>query len=117
MLLLTVPVPFWFLSVGSAPTLALLQITGHVAPVWLFEGGDTARLVSVGLGIQALLWTTVLYFGAGLLARGLAGIGGGRASTVGVLVVVVGLFVVSLFPVYVSPLIARGAPVNLLNVY
>ncbi len=116
-LLLTLPVPIWFIGGGRVPTLALFQISAYVLPVWLSEGGPGAALAIQGLGIQGVVWAAVLYVGARLVVRLLTRLGGGKTSVVGLVVVIVGLFVVSMFPVYVAPIIARGAPVSLLNVY
>ncbi len=116
-LLLTLPVPMWFIGMGRAPTLALFQVSAYMFPMWLTEGGPGAALALQALGAQAVFWAVVLYFvarvGVGLLAR----LGGGQPPTAAVAAVVACLFVVSLFQVYVTPIIARGAPVNLLGVY
>ena len=116
-LLLTLPVPFWFLDFGWAPTLALLEISTYLFPVWLDEGGPGVRLALGGMGLQGLFWAGVLYLGARLLSSLLTRLGGGRAPLAGVGIVAAGLFVLSLFEVYVTPVIARGAPVNLFGVY
>ena len=116
-LLFTLPIPMWFLGGGRVPTFALLQITAYLIPVWLAEGGPGAQLAFLGFAVQGLVWLAVLYGVSRVIAGLLARVGGGRVPVAGVALVVVALVVVSLFQVYKTPVIARGAPVNLLGVY
>ena len=117
LLLLTVPVPMWFLGLGRAPTLALFEISIYLIPVWLEEGGPGGELALMAFGAQAVLWALALYFVARVLVRILGGASSGQVPVLGVAVISVALLVLSLFPVYVTPVIARGAPVNIFSVY
>ncbi len=116
-LLLTLPVPFWFLGPGWAPSLALLEISAYLLPVWLTDGGPGVRLALSAIGLQGLFWAGVLYGLSRLLASLLTRLGDGRAPLLGVGIAVACLFLLSFFEVYLSPVIARGAPVNLFGVY
>ena len=116
-LLLTLPVPMWFLGLGRIPTLALFQITAYLLPVWIREGGPGAEVAVQALGLQGLFWALVLYVLARIVVRLLCRLGGGRAPVAGVAAAVALAIAVSLFPIYAAPIIARGARVNLLNVY
>lgn len=116
-LLLTLPVPFWFISGGRAPTLVLFQICAYLLPVWVSEGGPGATLALQALGAQGLAWAAVLYVVSRVLVRLLGRFSEGRPPVAGVAVVVVALFAISLLPVYAGAILARGAPVNLLHVY
>lgn len=116
-LLLTLPVPMWFIGGGRLPTLALLQISTYMAAVLAAEGGQGTRLAVWVIGLQGILWAAVLYLAARLATAGLARIGDGRPPAAAVGALVVALFGLSLFDVYVAPIVGRGAPVNLLGVY
>lgn len=116
-LLLTLPVPFYFLGTGWAPSLALLEISAYLLPVWLTEGGPGVRLALSTIGLQGLFWAGVLYVLARFMSSLLTRLGNGRAPLAGVGIVVACLVFLSLFDVYLSPVIARGAPVNLFGVY
>ncbi len=116
-LLLTLPVPMWFIGGGRLPTLALLQIAAYMAAVLATEGGDGARLSCWVIGLQGFVWAAILYGVARLATAALARAGGGKPPLVALGVLVVALLALSLFDVYQAPIVARGGPVNIAGVY
>ena len=110
------PVPFVSIVPGVAPVSRLLFLGGLTAGVFASDPDTLSRLFTLLLLGQAIGWGLVLYLvarlGAGLLDRWPDG--SRRTAIVGIAVAV--LLVVSLFPVYRTPLSSSGVRSNLMQI-
>lgn len=115
--LVALPMPYWVFETGRVPALWLGELTSFVLAMVLSEGGMVTRVVATLFTVQTLLFVGVTYLlarlGSRLIAR-LPSAGGRTAVTLVAVLVVLGA---SLLPLYRSPLVAGGAPVNVLALF
>lgn len=114
--LITVPIPFWAFESGRAPAVWLLEVGGFTAALWASEGGfGPALATSLFLG-EAALAAALLALAARLVTRLLArGRDAVRAGPVAA--IAIALLLLSLLPIYRTPLVANGASLGLLGLF
>jgi len=116
-LLVALPVPYWIFETGRASTLWLGELTAFVLAMLLSEGGMVTRIVATLFVTQTLLFVGLTYLLARLLSRLIGRMpseGGRTTAALATIVVVLGA---ALLPLYRSPLVAGGEPVNVLALF
>jgi len=116
-LLVALPVPYWVFEAGRVPTLWLAELTAYVLAMLLSEGGMVTRLVATLFTVQTLAFVGVTYLLARFATRLLDRVASDASRTAAALLAVALVLVVSLLPVYRSPLVAGGAAVNLVGLF
>lgn len=109
--LLVVPVPYFLVDVGWVPTLRLLVMVALTASIAVTEGGLVPAVIAIFLGLPALIAVGALWWIAGLTLTGIDRVVPPGRRGVALVVLVAALAVVSLFPIYTTPLsnVARTA--------
>jgi hypothetical protein len=115
--LVALPMPYWLFETGRATTLWLGELSAFVLAMLLSEGGMVTRIVATLFTVQTLLFVGVNYLLARAASRLIARVPSSGARTAVALGTVLILLGVSLLPLYRSPLVAGGAPVNLLALF
>ncbi|MEW6268991.1 MAG: hypothetical protein AB1689_06795, partial [Thermodesulfobacteriota bacterium] len=116
-LMVALPVPYWVFEPGRASTLWLAELTAYVLAMLLAEGGMVTRLVATLFTVQVLAFTGITYLIARSATRLLARVDSDPGRTVAALATVLLVLGTALLPVYRSPLVAGGAPVNLVGLF
>src|SRR5690606_8827711 len=116
-LLVALPVPYWLFEGGRGSTLWLGEVCAFVLAMLLSEGGMVTRIVAAVLASQTLLFVGVTYvlarYGARALGR-LPADGGRTSATIAAVAILLGA---SLLPLYRTPLVAGGEPVNVIALF
>jgi hypothetical protein len=115
--LVALPVPYWVFEPGRVPTLWLGELSAFVVAMLMKEGGTVTRVIAALFTTQTLLAVGATYLLARLASRLIARVPAGGARTAVVVVAVVAILGASLLPLYRSPLVAGGAPVNVLTLF
>ena len=114
--LATVPVPYFLPEGESAPTLRLAFLTGLMTLVYSVEGPGPLVSAWVMAIVQLLVWSGVLYAGAGLVTRTLAALRSAPRSLV-TAAIVAALLSMSMFPIYETPLSSTRLRSNALHLF
>lgn len=115
--LVGLPVPYWVFEPGWVPTLWLGELTAFVLAMLLSEGGTVTRIVATLFASQTLLFAGLTYMVARLLTRLLGRVPSEAGRTFAALGTAALVLVAAMLPIYRSPLVAGGAPVNLLRLF
>jgi hypothetical protein len=116
-LLVALPVPYWIFEAGRAPALWLGELTAFVLAMLLSEGGTVTRVVATLFVVQTLLSVGVTYLLARWVARLIGRLPSPRGRTAVALLAVALVLGAALLPLYRSPLVAGGTPVNVLALF
>jgi len=116
--LVAMPVPLVVAGRGRVPVGVLVELTAATLAVGALERADGAvRILATVLVVQIVFWAVVAWLAARLVVgalRRVARRGFGRAT---LLLVVTGLVIALILPVYRSPFHASRARQTLLEVY
>jgi len=115
-LLVALPVPYWVFEPGRAPTLWLAELTAFVLAMLLSEGGMVTQIVATLFAVQTLLFAGLTWILARYATRALVRVPEERRTGVALAAAAL-VLAVALLPVYRSPLVAGGAPVNLVGLF
>lgn len=115
--LAVLPVPYWVFEAGRVPTLWLGELSAFVLAMLMSEGGRVTRVVATLFTVQTLLGIGATYLLARLASRLIARVPSGGTRTVLVVAAVVVILGAALLPLYRSPLVAGGAPVNVIALF
>jgi hypothetical protein len=115
-LLVALPVPYWVFEPGRVPTLWLAELSAFVLAMLLTEGGMVTQIVATLFAAQTLLFVGVTWLIARFAARVLTRLPERRRASVALATAALVLGA-SLLPLYRSPLVADGAPVNLVGLF
>jgi len=116
-LVVALPVPYWLFEPGRVPTIFLGELSAFVLAMLASEGGMVTSVVAALFVAQTLLFLALTWVAARLAARQIFRLRAERARTAAALVTVLVLLAASLLPVYRSPLVAGGAPVNVVALF
>ncbi|HEY8516437.1 MAG TPA: hypothetical protein VIS07_13080 [Candidatus Binatia bacterium] len=116
-LLVALPVPYWVFEPGRASTLWLAELTAYVLAMLLAEGGMVTRLVATLFVVQVLAFTGITYVVARYASAALARVASASGRTAVALAAVALVLGTALLPIYRSPLVAGGEPVNLVGLF
>lgn len=111
------PVPYWLFESGRVPTLWLGELSAFVLAMLLSEGGMVTRVVATMFVGQTLLFVGLTYLLARVAARQILRVRSESARTAATVLAIVLLFGAALLPLYRSPLVAGGEPVNVLALF
>lgn len=116
-LVVALPVPYWLFETGRVPTLFLGELSAYVLAMLLTEGGMVTSVVATLFVTQTALFVALTWVVARTIARLLARVRAERTRTATALVTIVLLLGASLLPLYRSPLVAGGEPVNVVALF
>ena len=117
-LLVAMPVPLVIVGHGRVPVGALMQLAGATVAVGVLERADGAvGVLAVVLLVQVMLWTVVGWLVARVLVAALRGVAARALGRATALLLVAGLAVAVLLPIYRSPFHSTRARQTLLEVY
>jgi hypothetical protein len=116
-LLLALPVPYWVLEGGRAPTIWLLEVAGYSLAALLAEGGSIVALISGLFLVEATLAVLGLRLVAGVVASAIERRISPDRRTIAVALFAGALLIGSLFPIYATPLVEGGRSVNLFGIF
>ncbi len=117
-LVVALPVPYWLFETGRVPTLFLGELSAFVLAMLVSEGGMVTSVVATLFVIQTLLFLALTWVVARLLTRLIArSVHADGTRTAVVLVTIVLVLSASLLPLYRSPLVAGGEPVNVVALF
>lgn len=116
-LLLALPVPYWVLEGGRAPTIWLLEVAGYSLAALLAEGGSIVALISGLFLVEAALAVLGLRLVAGMVASAIERRISPDRRTIAVALFAGALLIGSLFPIYATPLVEGGRSVNLFGIF
>lgn len=111
------PVPYWIFESGRVPTLFLGELTAFVLAMLVSEGGMVTSVVAALFITQTLLFLALTWVAARLVTRQIVRLRADGARTAATIATIVVLLAVSLLPLYRSPLVAGGAPVNVVELF
>jgi hypothetical protein len=116
-LVVVLPVPYWLFESGRVPTLFLGELTAFVLAMLVAEGGMVTRVVAALFVSQTLLFLGLTWVLARVATRQLLRVRADGARTAATLATIVVLFGAAMLPLYRSPLVAGGAPVNVIALF
>jgi hypothetical protein len=116
-LLVALPVPYWMFESGRVSTLWLGELTAFVLAMLLSEGGMVTRVVASLFVAQTLLFIGVTWIVARFATRQIVRLSSERGRVLATAAMIVVLLVVSLLPVYRSPLVSGGEAVNVIGLF
>src|SRR5262245_18111653 len=103
-LLVAMPVPLVIVGHGRVPVGALVQLAGATLAIGVLERADGAvGILALVLLVQVMLWTVVGWLVARVLVAALRGVAGRALGTATALLLVAGLVVALMLPIYRSP--------------
>ncbi|HWP66758.1 MAG TPA: hypothetical protein VNO26_12670 [Candidatus Limnocylindria bacterium] len=117
-LLVAMPVPLVIVGRGYVPVGTLVQLAGATLAIGVLERADGAvGILATVLLAQVMLWAVVGWLLAGLVVGVLRGVAGRALGGVTLALVIIGLAITLVLPVYRSPFHASRARQTLLQVY
>lgn len=116
-LVVALPVPYWLFEPGRVPTLFLGELSAFVLAMLVREGGMVTSVVATLFVTQTLLFLALTWVVARVVTRLIARVEPDGTRTATALVTIVLLLCASLLPLYRSPLVGGGEPVNLVALF
>jgi len=116
-LVVALPVPYWLFETGRVPTLFLGELSAYVLAMLVSEGGMVTSVVATLFVTQTVLFLALTWVVARTIGKLLARVQNDGTRTATALVTIVLLLGASLLPVYRSPLVAGGEPVNVVALF
>lgn len=111
------PVPYWIFESGRVSTLWLGELTAFVLAMLISEGGMVTWVVAALFVAQTALFLGLTWVAARIVTRQIQRLRADGARTTATLATILVLFVAALLPLYRSPLVAGGEPVNVVALF